>query len=229
MTTSPNRHKRILIVEDEGLVAAFLQEALEERGFEVLSPVDNAAAALAYIRAHPIDLVLMDIEIKGPLDGIQTAAEIQKITSVPLIFLTAYKDDDTIFSAIEHKPSAYLIKPVTEEELIAAVALALKKEQVKQPEQPKPYPYRLCPQSGVLYAHDKAVSLSKMERQLAALLFEKPGRIVTQEEILSHCWPDENANGINVRNLLFKLRKKLDLIEIETIKDMGYRVAHHRA
>lgn len=216
------------MVEDEGLVAAFLCEILADRGYETFT-VDNGPGAIELMRDTGADLVLMDIEIKGPIDGIQTAAQIGKISAAPLIFLTAYKDDDTLFSAIDQKPSAYLVKPVTEAELIAAVTLAFQKSAREPGRTETPAcPYRLCRQSGLLYDGDEPVALSKMERQLAALLFEHPARVVAQERILHTCWPDEPATTSNVRNLVFKLRRKLPKVEIETLKDVGYRVLPQR-
>lgn len=221
------KNKHILVVEDEGLVAAFLCEILGDRGY-VCASVDNGQDAVTHMRQTPADLVLMDIEIKGPIDGIQTAAQIGKFSAAPLIFLTAYKDDDTLFSAIDQKPSAYLVKPVTEAELIAAVTLALRNRAEPAKTAESPGPYRLCRQSGLIYEGEEPVALSKMERQLAALLLERPAQVVSQERILQSCWPGEAANASNVRNLVFKLRRKLPLAEIETFKDAGYRIVPQR-
>lgn len=225
--TQKAQNRQILVVEDEGLVAAFLCEALADRGYRAQS-VDNGADALAFMRDHPADLVLMDIEIKGPLDGIQTAAEIRRIAPAPVIFLTAYKDDDTIISAIDQKPSAYLIKPVTEAELIAAVMLAFSKNEPQAPKLEARCPYRFDQENGLLYEGQTPIPLSKMERQLAALLFEKPGRLIAQEHILQHCWPNEEPAPGSLRNLVFKLRRKLPDVTIETLKDTGYRVVPQR-
>ncbi|MEA5427963.1 response regulator [Arcicella lustrica] len=116
---------RILIVEDEGIVALELQESLEQEGFEVVAVADNAIDAIAIIKKEDIDLILLDIHIKGELDGIQTAIRINQLKNLPIIYLTAYADSETFERAKATKPSAYLIKPFRINDLRRAIDLAL--------------------------------------------------------------------------------------------------------
>jgi two-component system, response regulator PdtaR len=115
----------ILIVEDEGIVAMELQESLQNEGFEVCAVVDNGREAVDIIKEGYIDLVLLDINIKGDWDGIETAAEIKKLKNLPFIYVTAYSDGPTFERAKATMPSAYLIKPFRINDLRKAIELAM--------------------------------------------------------------------------------------------------------
>src|SRR5512138_3095486 len=86
-------HEQILVVEDEGLIALHYMEMLEHAGFIVPDPLPSGEQALAYLAwAPPPDLILMDIGLAGTLNGIETAREIRRNHTIPVIFLTAYSD-----------------------------------------------------------------------------------------------------------------------------------------
>ena len=116
---------RVLIVEDECLVALDLEERLGRLGYEVIAVVDNGADALACTRAEPLDLVLMDIHIRGAADGIETAGQIRATADVPVVFLTAHADEATLQRAGQTEPFGYVLKPFDERELRATVQMAL--------------------------------------------------------------------------------------------------------
>ncbi len=218
---------KILIVEDEALVADFIAEVLTEKGHRIIGIADNGQRALDLASAHCPDLVLMDIEIKGALDGIQTASRLKGACAASVIFLTAYKDDETLALAIDQSPCAYLVKPVTEAELTAAVTIALRNQSpAAEPSSDRPaLPYRYCEESGLIYEGDRLIPLSRQQRRLAALLFSHPGQLITQEAILRTCWPDTQVSDSSIRNLVFKVRRKLPRVQIEAIKDLGYRLS----
>lgn len=115
----------ILIVEDEAIVAMALEENLIGEGYNVTNVVDNGEDAIRSIHDEKTDLLLMDIHIKGHLDGIQTAAAIRESSNVPLIFLTAYSDSEIIQRAKIVNPSAYLVKPYQLNNLKASIDVAL--------------------------------------------------------------------------------------------------------
>ncbi len=115
----------ILLVEDEAIVARDLQESLLELGYEVVAIADSAEAALEQASRRRPDVVLMDIRIKGPLDGIQTARILKEEFHSAVIYLTAHADGDTIQQAKQTEPYGYLIKPVKTAELQATIETAL--------------------------------------------------------------------------------------------------------
>ena len=115
----------ILIVEDEGIVALELQESLQQEGFGVAAIVDNGPEALELIKSEDIDLVLLDINIKGAWDGIETAVQLRRQKNIPFIYVTAYADSNTFERAKTTMPSAYLVKPFRINDLRKAIELAM--------------------------------------------------------------------------------------------------------
>ncbi|HSI23115.1 MAG TPA: EAL domain-containing protein [Methylophilaceae bacterium] len=117
----------ILIVEDESIVAMDLAYQLEEMNYQVCAIADNGQDALALIEQHHPTLVLMDIIIKGDMDGIETTRHISHRFHTPVIFLTAYSDTHTVERAAQTAPYGYLTKPFQANELRAAIEVALYK------------------------------------------------------------------------------------------------------
>lgn len=123
----------ILIIEDEGIVGLELQESLQDEGFDVVGVADNGPEAIELLQANEVDLVLLDINIKGNWDGIQTATEIKKRKNIPFIYVTAYADGATFERAKKTLPSAYLTKPFQIKDLRKAIELALYHFSTQQP------------------------------------------------------------------------------------------------
>ncbi|MBP1731267.1 MAG: sensory box protein [Deltaproteobacteria bacterium] len=121
--------KRILIVEDEGLIALELQDRLVTMGYEVLGPVANGQDAIDRARELQPDLVLMDIFLTGRMDGIEASEIIGKALDIPVIFLTAHADDRTLERARATQPFGYILKPFNERELQISIEMALYKYQ----------------------------------------------------------------------------------------------------
>ena len=117
---------RILIVEDELIVAENLRMVLTGMGYDVPEPTGDSGTAIGQAAALSPDLILMDIVLEGsPMDGIETAGRIGKILDVPVIFVTAYSDKKTLARVKGTEPYAYLLKPFNERELAFAIELAL--------------------------------------------------------------------------------------------------------
>jgi DNA-binding response OmpR family regulator len=117
---------RILIVEDEGLIALHIEEMLAHAGFEVEDLFPCGEDALAYLATSPPpDIILMDIGLAGTLNGIETARRIREKADVPVIFLTAYNDRHHLSEAAAVSPYGYLTKPFTAKDLVATVEAAL--------------------------------------------------------------------------------------------------------
>ncbi len=115
---------RILVVEDETLVAQDLHATLTRLGFQVTALCRTGEDALAALRRQPPDVVLMDIQLESGMDGVETATRLQAEHAVPIIFLTAYADEPTLDRARAAQPYGYLLKPFHESELRSVVELA---------------------------------------------------------------------------------------------------------
>jgi len=123
---------RILIVEDERIVAFNLQQRLAHLGYEVPGVAVSGPESLDMIERLAPDLVLMDIHIEGAMDGIDVASRLMDQPSVPVIYLTAYSEDATLKRARQTKPYGYLIKPFSERELHATIQMALERHKVEE-------------------------------------------------------------------------------------------------
>lgn len=119
------RPARILIVEDEYFVALNAQQILEGAGFVVAAISANAEDAVASATSRQVDIVLMDIRLKGPRDGIDAAIELRSSMNLPCVFVTAHDEQAIRMRAEPARPIGWLQKPYTDRLLIEAVNKAL--------------------------------------------------------------------------------------------------------
>ncbi len=122
--------QRILIVEDERIIALDLQRRLEKFGFNVVGIAAAADESVELAREYRPNLILMDIMLAGPVDGIEAATRIKQALSIPVVFLTAYADDTTIERAKDAEPFGYVLKPFKERELYTTIDMALYKSRL---------------------------------------------------------------------------------------------------
>lgn len=118
---------QILIAEDESIVALDIQDALKEGPYQVSGVASTGREAVDKARQQRPDLVLMDIHLKGDMDGVQAAREIHDRLDIPVIYLTAYCDERTLQRAKMTEPHGYLLKPFEREDLQASIEMALHK------------------------------------------------------------------------------------------------------
>src|SRR5881396_2873769 len=115
MMTFPR--SRLLIVEDEAIVAMDLQQRLERLGHHVVGTAATGEAAIRRVEETRPDVTLMDIRLKGRMDGVAAAAEIDRRFDTPVVFLTAHSDTQTVQRATATEPFGYVLKPVDDREL----------------------------------------------------------------------------------------------------------------
>lgn len=118
-------NSKILIVENERIVANDLKQQLEDLGYEVIGISGTGEDALKKTREKSPDLILMDIIITGDVDGIETAKQIKERYSIPFIYLTAYYDDEILERASLTQPAGYITKPFNNVGIHAAIQMAL--------------------------------------------------------------------------------------------------------
>ncbi|MEH1838449.1 MAG: ATP-binding protein [Nostoc sp.] len=116
---------RILVVEDEYILAINLQETLESLGYTVLDIADTAQGAIAKASELSPNLILMDIRLRGEMDGIQAAEQIWDNLQIPAIYVTGHSDKSTVERATLTSPFGYILKPIKEQELYVAIQTAL--------------------------------------------------------------------------------------------------------
>ncbi len=117
----------LVIVEDEAIIALDLKAQLEELGYRVAAISQNGAAALAAVEQHKPALVLMDIRLAGPIDGIETAELVRRDFGTPVVFLTSFSDAETMKRAYGTRPCGYLVKPVSTTDLQDAIKVTLER------------------------------------------------------------------------------------------------------
>jgi diguanylate cyclase (GGDEF)-like protein len=123
--------KRILVVEDEFIVAHDLRGVLEDLGYEVVGTAESSDEALQRASDEHPDLVLMDIRLSGRFDGIQTARRLRARHRIPVVYLTANTDPQTLSRALETAPGGYLAKPFNAPTLAATIEVALRQHQAE--------------------------------------------------------------------------------------------------
>jgi DNA-binding LytR/AlgR family response regulator len=116
---------KILVVEDEAIIAMDLEMMLLDMGYHVVGCAQNHFQAISLLNEHRPDIVLLDIFLKSSESGIETAAYINENQKIPFIFISSYSDSLTLGEAKKTNPAAYLVKPFKQEDIFAAIEVAL--------------------------------------------------------------------------------------------------------
>ncbi|MRJ02065.1 MAG: response regulator transcription factor [Epsilonproteobacteria bacterium] len=215
--------EKILIVEDESLVAMEIESALTQQGYQVCGIVDNAREAIELTHSHSPDAVLMDIYLNGSVDGIRACRKIKELGDIPVIFLTAYSDNHTVDEAVECQPDGYLVKPFRRSELIATLKLVLKR-----------YQNDLVPICNDLY-YDRnnfqivrggeRIDLTKKEVELLEFCLARKGRVVPFDDLEYALWPDGAIADATRRALIHRLRSKLGGECLKSLPGIGCKLS----
>jgi PAS domain S-box-containing protein len=123
---------KIMVVEDEAVIALRLQQMLTKMGYDVTDMAHTGEEAIEKVRSQQPDLILMDIMIPGKLDGIEVAEILKEELDIPAIFLTAYSDKNIIERAKKVEPYGYIVKPFQDREIKAAIEVALYKKEMEK-------------------------------------------------------------------------------------------------
>ena len=214
----------ILIIEDTTLTAQKMKRTLEWAGYHVVAIANRSETALEVMFKEHIDIIIADINIKGELNGIETAKLIQKNFNVPVIFLTSYHDDTTLSDASSVNFTGYIVKPYLDAHLLREVKLASFRFGLSNKLEPielnNGYIYDI--QNKVLLKDNQAINLTNKEEQFLHILIQNKNQIVSNEYVDLVIWHEYSTYDENRRQLLFRLRKKIPDLEIQTIKGEGY-------
>ena len=131
MQITEDHKKQILIVEDEGLIAADIQKRLQRLGYPAPAIASSGEEAVQRVRSTPFDLILMDIRLKDGMDGIATAALLKSEFRAPVVYITAHSDLETISRAKLTEPLGYLLKPITDGDLRSTVQVSIYKHEME--------------------------------------------------------------------------------------------------
>ncbi|RXJ91847.1 DNA-binding response regulator [Arcobacter sp. CECT 8983] len=221
---------KVLIVEDETIVALEIKKVLEKLDFIVTDMATDYGSALKSVKDNKPDIILMDIDLRDDKDGIDVAKQIQKTSNIPIIYTTAYSDEKTLNRAIETNPVTYLIKPFKRDELKSNILLGIyKSKNAVVPKIDKSlmrlgFDYYFDKEKDKLYYKDMFIKLGLKERQLLRILIRANGAVVTFEDLEYKIWHNHTISASTLRTLIYRLRSKLHYDLIETISNVGCRI-----
>ncbi|MGH3785535.1 MAG: response regulator transcription factor [Pseudonocardiaceae bacterium] len=215
---------RILIAEDEGRIAAFVEKGLRANGFTTTT-VGDGHSALDYALTGGFDLVILDLGLPGK-DGLSVLRLLRELSAtVPVVILTARDTVRDTVAGLEGGADDYMTKPFRFEELLARVRLRLRSAD-RAPE------VTVLSANGVsldlrtrrAQAGERTIDLTAREFTLLELFLRHPGQVLSREQILSHVWGYDYDPGSNIVDVYVRaLRRKIGTEQITTVRGMGYR------
>jgi len=219
----------ILIIEDESLIALALKKIILSFGYKTVRYATHPKKALTIMQENEINLILMDINLKSNITGIDLYKRFK--TKIPVIYLTAYNDEDTIEKAIATNPIGYMIKPYKKDDLKALLLLSIYKlnhlEYTALPSNDLlalGEGYRFNTSNNKLYFDNIYIKLGKKEIKLIKLLIAAKGFIVDYSTIEYELWENGIVSDSAMRTLVYRLRGKLDYKLIESIPNQGLKI-----
>ena len=224
---------KILIVEDETLVAMDLKSTLTKMDFNVTDIVQSYEGVVRSIKKSEPDIIMMDICLGKKTDGIHIAKEIHKRKKIPILYLTAYSDDETMERAFDTDPIGYLIKPFKREDLKSTIQLGLykiNKANLTNTNNNSVYigfDYYFDLGESLLYYKDKHIKLGKKENTLLSMLIKAKGNILHFDELEHAVWAGQKPSSSALRTLVYRLKSKLGCQLIEATYSYGYKLAQN--
>lgn len=215
---------RILIVEDDTVLASALTRALNQAAYTV-DTVDNGESANEALKGHPYDLVVLDIALPE-LDGLTVLRRLRdRQVHVPVLILTARDTLDDRVMGLDSGADDYMTKPFDLPEFEARVRALIRRGHFISSNSLTHGGLRFDSAARRLFYNDQAVDISMRELAVIELLLSRQGRVVTKEQLVDHLfgWGDvANSNAVEV--YIHRVRKKLEPfgIDIRTVRGMGY-------
>jgi DNA-binding response OmpR family regulator len=214
---------RILIIEDDSIIALQIQQIIKKLDCICISTVKNSKEALNIAKDKKIDFVISDINIDGTLDGIDTCKILQSKYNVDVLFLTAYNDIKTLQKASDIDFVGYILKPFRQDELETIINLEkYKKVNNNIYKIDKDYYYDIV--NKILKYKDQLIRLTKKEVLLLDILIKNKNNVVSYRDIESYVWDLEYVDENTRRQLIHRFTSKLKDFPLELLKGVGYIV-----
>lgn len=221
---SKARKIRVLIVEDESIVAKDIQHRLESMGYDVFSIASTGKSAISRIEKNRADIVLMDIRLKSGMDGVEAAEQIHNRFNIPVVYLTAYADDLTLERAKVTEPYGYIIKPVEDTELKSSIELALYKHAIGDKLKEREEKFRTIFENAndVIVYLDKHGTILDTNRKITEIFGYKPKEVKNKSLLKAKFL--KRRDIAKIAKLFYNIAKKqksTHLLELEIISKRG--------
>ena len=224
--------QNIVIVEDEVVTQRYLKNILSQYNVQVTACYDNAADALSQLRGVPCDLLLMDINLNGPMDGIQLAREILYTRAMPIVFITAYNDDNTVEELLDLAPYGFIAKPFSSKDVLVTLQVAYKRyvtheassafKDKKASDLKINDMYCYCLRENELYENGIRVMLNPKQSIFMSVLASSPNHTLSYELLIDKIWGGEKISDSTLRTLVYSLRKLFPKLPIVSQSKVGY-------
>jgi len=223
----------VLLVEDEAITRWQILDALHGMGIEKIHESENASQAKEILRREAVEFILMDINLESGQDGISLAREIVRTYRVPIVFITAYTDDEIFEETIQLSPYGFLGKPFVKRELQRTVRMAWMRFveenfSVVQKKKTDTFiylanDYRYDPESKRLFRADEPIPIRGKQAEFVDILCRNPQTIMSYHALMNQLW-DEDISLSSLRTVVYTLRKSLPDFPIINHSKVGYSV-----
>ncbi len=235
--------KNILIIEDEPTLARLLSYNLKQVGYDI-QVKDHGNEGFQEAMANTYDLIILDVMLPG-MNGFEILAKLrQQENATPVIFLTARNAEEEVVQGLKYGADDYLTKPFGVSELLARVAVVLRRSQSGHDPAENKEPLaddaivcgdlRVYPDKYEAVLHGKSISLRPKEFEVLLYLVKRPGIVVTRDDLMNVVWGFDYFGGQRTVDVhMSSLRKKLEMnqqtVRIDAIRGVGYKLIHQSA
>lgn len=225
--------KTILLIEDDPNITDFMEVVLQQERYQ-LTVVDNGMAALNAFQTNSFDLALLDLGLPD-IDGIDLLKILRKRMKLPIIIISARKNENEKVKALDLGADDYVTKPFGTGELLARIRTALRHQGTNTDQQVviENKDLKIDFDKQLVYKEGHEIHLTKNEYRILALMFKQLGKVVTYQSLLTEVWGPYSDDSQTLRVNMSNIRKK---IESNTLKPeyliteigVGYRLRDHR-
>jgi DNA-binding response OmpR family regulator len=226
--------KHIMIVEDEAITQRYLKDILTHYGVESIECHDNAQDAYLSLKDSACEMILMDINIKGSVDGIQLARKILQQRTIPIVFITAHSDQDTFQEVLDLSPYGFIAKPFSAKDVEMTLQVAYKRFLVQKDKEVMvdkdedliriDHQYVYSKSLKRLYKNDEEVVLNNKHLKLVDKLCCNINHTVDYESLKWEIWQSEEIAESALRTLVYTLRKQLPDLPLVSYSKIGYSI-----
>jgi DNA-binding response OmpR family regulator len=221
---------KTLIVDDDLALADVISFTLRRAGFEVSMANDGLMALERWEQDKP-DCIILDLNLPK-LNGLQVLKRIRAESDIPIVILSVRDGDDDVVTGLEDGADDYIVKPFSPRQLVARIESVMRRSGNinSSPNQFSAGQIKLDPIYREIYVDGKLHShLTPLENQLLQTLMLNKDQVISSEALISHVWPDGGADHAMLKQLIYRLRIKIERvsssIHIETIPGVGYLLA----